>query len=92
MRLFGLGWSYAFNKLIGEGSISLAVGDAHKQMRSAILQFLSNERIRSVFLRDADHIASLQMSSWNEGSVFSAADEAKKVYGSVFLNKKEIVS
>lgn len=78
-KLFGPGLPPAFKKVMGPNSISLVVGDAHKHMRSTVLDFLSAERLRTVFLQDAHHVASQLIGSWKEGCVISAKDEATKV-------------
>lgn len=78
-RFFEPGWPRSFGDLVGKQSISYLVGDAHKHMRSIILDFLSAERTRTLFLGDMDRLASLLIGSWKEGSVVSSLDEATKV-------------
>ncbi|WOK93880.1 Cytochrome P450 [Canna indica] len=89
-RLFEPGWPRSFADIVGRSSISFLVGDAHKHMRSIILDFLSAERIRTFFLQDMDYLASILLGSWTEGSVISSLDEATKF--SFYIMVKNILS
>ena len=85
-KLFGHGLPPAFEKVVGKNSMSLMVGHVHKHMRSTVFEFLSVERLRTIFLQDADHLASQLLSSWKEGHVISATDEATKVRSASTIN------
>ncbi|KAM0933534.1 putative cytochrome P450 [Dioscorea sansibarensis] len=90
MRLFEPGWPGSFLDVLGEHSISVVIGEAHKHMRSIVINFLSNERLRAVFLPHADQIAPMLLSSWQDNSVISARDVAVKF--SFYIMVKEIFS
>lgn len=79
MKLFVNGFPHAMAKVVGQYGISMAVGDVHRHMRSTILEFLSRERLRTIFLQDSHRLASQLMSSWKDGQVISAKTEATKV-------------
>ncbi|KAJ0964527.1 hypothetical protein J5N97_025665 [Dioscorea zingiberensis] len=90
MRLFEPGWPSSFLRVLGKHSISVEVGDAHKRMRSIVVNFLSNERLRTVFLQHSNRVASLLLSSLEENSIISAKDVALKF--SFYVMVKEIFS
>ncbi|ONK80923.1 uncharacterized protein A4U43_C01F23290 [Asparagus officinalis] len=89
-KLFRNDLSFAFKKVVGKYSMSLASGDVHKHLRSTVLGFLSIERLRTVFLQDADHVAVQIMSSWKDGIVISAKDEATKKIMSMSIDNPHI--
>ncbi|KAJ0964506.1 hypothetical protein J5N97_025644 [Dioscorea zingiberensis] len=83
-------WPSSFLHVLGKHSISVEVGDAHKRMRSIVVNFLSNERLRTVFLQHSNRVASLLLSSLEENSIISAKDVALKF--SFYVMVKEIFS
>ncbi|KAG6482381.1 hypothetical protein ZIOFF_059012 [Zingiber officinale] len=78
-KMFEPGWPKSFSDIAGKSSISFLVGDALKHMRSNIVEFLSTERIRNLFLQDMEYMASFVMSSWKDDTLISSLDEATKV-------------
>lgn len=80
MRLFEPGWPSSFLDVLGEHSISVVIREAHKHMRSIVINFLSNiERLRTMFLPHANQISPMLLSSWQDNSIISARDVAVKV-------------
>jgi len=73
-------------KVLGKNSIALMVGDAHKHMRSTGLDFLNVEMFRTIFLQDADRLASQIVSSLKEGRVISATDEVTELRSAGTIN------
>lgn len=92
MRLFQTHWGPCFERIMGRDSISVSVGERHKELRSIISEFLGGKRLRTQFLQVANLGASLVMSSWKEkeGSVVSATDQIAKF--SLYTMAKEILS
>ncbi|KAJ0964479.1 hypothetical protein J5N97_025617 [Dioscorea zingiberensis] len=85
------GWPSSFLHVLGKHSISVEVGDAHKaRMRSIVVNFLSNERLRTVFLQHSNRVASLLLSSLEENSIISAKDVSLKF--PFYVMVKEIFS
>lgn len=82
-KMFEPGWPKSFIEVVGKSSISFLVGDAHKHMRSIIVEFLSTHRIRNLFLQDMEYMASFVMGSWKDGTAVSSLDEATKVINHV---------
>ncbi|KAJ0964526.1 hypothetical protein J5N97_025664 [Dioscorea zingiberensis] len=68
----------------------MLAGDDHKSLRSIIFNFLNGERLRTAFLDDAEQVMSLLMSSWKDGSLISAKNEAIKF--SFYVMIKEILN
>ncbi|XP_042426513.1 cytochrome P450 90B2-like isoform X1 [Zingiber officinale] len=89
-KMFEPGWPKSFLEIVGKSSISFLVGDAHKHMRSIIVEFLSTEKIRNLFLQDMENMASFIMSSWKDGTTISSLDEATKF--SFYIMVKNILS
>lgn len=82
-KIFEEGWPSSFATLIGKKSISMLAGDDHKRLRSIIFNFLNGDRLRTAFLDDAEQVMSFLLSSWNDGPIISAKDEAMKVMNMV---------
>ncbi|XP_074570390.1 steroid (22S)-hydroxylase-like [Curcuma longa] len=89
-KMFEPGWPKSFLEIVGKSSISFLVGDAHKHMRSIIVEFLSTHRIRNLFLQDMEYMASFIMGSWKDGTAISSLDEATKF--SFYIMVKNILS
>ncbi|KAJ0988007.1 hypothetical protein J5N97_006363 [Dioscorea zingiberensis] len=89
-KLFEQGWPSSFVQIIGKNSLSMLAGDDHKSLRSIIFNFLNGERLRTAFLDDAEQVMSLLMSSWKDGSLISAKNEAIKF--SFYVMIKEILN
>nr|AIU41745.1 cytochrome P450 [Chlorophytum borivilianum] len=87
VKLFQHSLPPSFEKLVGKHSILLMDGDVHKHMRSTVLDFLCVERLRTVFLSDADRLASEIVNSWNEKDVISAIQEATKFSLNIMVKK-----
>ncbi|PKA47374.1 Cytochrome P450 90B1 [Apostasia shenzhenica] len=77
--LFVSAWLPAFEEIVGRDSVVFAVGENHKKIRSHIVNCFDMRRLQTLFLKDADHLASAMMRSWLDGSIISAKNEAMKV-------------
>lgn len=84
MRLFEDAWPAAFRDVIGETNIALQVGDAHRQLKSIILNFISEgKHSNSIFQENVDRVAEQIFGSWRDGSTVSIFTAAKQV---IYLN------
>ncbi|KAK8956367.1 Cytochrome P450 90B1 [Platanthera guangdongensis] len=77
-KQFKTAWFAAPRKIFGRESIAFATGKTHMKFRSIIADFLSMKRLQTVFLEDADHLASDLTKSWRDGDVISAKQESFK--------------
>ncbi|KAK8956362.1 Cytochrome P450 90B1 [Platanthera guangdongensis] len=77
-KQFKTAWFAAAQKIFGRESIAFATGKTHMKFRSIIADFLSTKRLQTVFLEDADHLASVLTKSWRDGDVISAKQESFK--------------
>lgn len=85
-RLFECSYPRSIGGILGKWSMLVLVGDMHRHMRIISLNFLSHARLRTHLLRDVENHTLLVLKTWQENSVFSAQDEAKKVIN-LFLFK-----
>ena len=79
MKLFEHGWPQHAVKMIGEPATPVALGNVHKFQRSIFLNFFCSKRLESWILPDAEQIATILISSWENNSVIHAQDEPMKV-------------
>ncbi|XP_020598258.1 cytochrome P450 90B1-like isoform X2 [Phalaenopsis equestris] len=77
-KLFATAWLPTFQGLFGRESIAFLSGESHKRLRSVYLKFLCMKRLQTVFLADADYLASCIVNSWKNGSIISAKEESVK--------------
>lgn len=78
-RLFECSYPRSIGGILGKWSMLVLVGDMHRDMRSISLNFLSHARLRTILLKDVERHTLFVLDSWQQHSVFSAQDEAKKV-------------
>lgn len=79
-RLFECSYPRSIGGILGKWSMLVLVGDMHRDMRSISLNFLSHARLRTILLKDVERHTLFVLDSWQQHSVFSAQDEAKKVF------------
>ncbi|KAF3440800.1 hypothetical protein FNV43_RR19086 [Rhamnella rubrinervis] len=77
-RLFECSYPRSIGGILGKWSMLVLVGDMHRDMRIISLNFLSHARLRTHLLREVENHTLLVLSTWKDGSTFSAQDEAKK--------------
>ncbi|XP_010503731.1 PREDICTED: cytochrome P450 90B1 [Camelina sativa] len=77
-RLFECSYPRSIGGILGKWSMLVLVGDMHRDMRSISLNFLSHARLRTILLKDVERHTLFVLDSWQQHSVFSAQDEAKK--------------
>ncbi|XP_062102387.1 cholesterol 22-monohydroxylase CYP90B51 [Humulus lupulus] len=77
-RLFECSYPRSIGGILGKWSMLVLVGDMHRHMRIISLNFLSHARLRTHLLREVENHTLLVLKAWQENSVFSAQDEAKK--------------
>ncbi|XP_038985550.1 cytochrome P450 90B2-like [Phoenix dactylifera] len=86
-KLFGHGWPQHVVKMIGETATPVAQGDAHRFQRSIFLNFFCSRRLESWILPDAEQIATILISSWENNSVIRAKDESMKFTFNIMAKK-----
>ena len=84
-RLFECSYPRSIGGILGKWSMLVLVGDMHRHMRIISLNFLSHARLRAHLLREVEKHTLLVLNAWQQGCVFSAQDEAKKVMAIVLL-------
>ncbi|MCO5560202.1 hypothetical protein L7F22_013812 [Adiantum nelumboides] len=89
-KLFQCSYPNTISGILGKWSMLVLVGEAHKQMRSIALTFMSPTKLRDFFLKDIEDHVLLTLRSWQEGQVLSVQEEAKKF--TFNLMAKQIVS
>ncbi|MCO5611658.1 hypothetical protein L7F22_065913 [Adiantum nelumboides] len=89
-KLFQCSYPNTISGILGKWSMLVLVGEAHKQMRSIALTFMSPTKLKEFFLEDIEDHVLLTLRSWQEGQVVSAQEEAKKF--TFNLMAKQIVS
>ncbi|PKA49704.1 Cytochrome P450 90B1 [Apostasia shenzhenica] len=77
-RLFECSYPKSIGGILGKWSMLVLVGEMHHNMRMISLNFMSSLRLRSVLLPEVERHSLMVISSWKEGAVFSAQEEAKK--------------
>ncbi|KAF8082227.1 hypothetical protein N665_0842s0002 [Sinapis alba] len=77
-RLFECSYPTSIGGILGKWSMLVLVGDMHRDMRSISLNFLSHARLKTILLKDVERHTLFVLDSWQQQSVFSAQDEAKK--------------
>ncbi|AEE78691.1 steroid 22-alpha-hydroxylase (DWF4) [Arabidopsis thaliana] len=77
-RLFECSYPRSIGGILGKWSMLVLVGDMHRDMRSISLNFLSHARLRTILLKDVERHTLFVLDSWQQNSIFSAQDEAKK--------------
>ncbi|CAN8278607.1 unnamed protein product [Cochlearia groenlandica] len=77
-RLFECSYPRSIGGILGKWSMLVLVGDMHRDMRSISLNFLSHARLRTILLKDVERHTLFVLDSWQQHTVFSAQDEAKK--------------
>ena len=85
-RLFECSYPRSIGGILGKWSMLVLVGDMHRDMRSISLNFLSHARLKTILLKDVERHTLFVLDSWQQQSVFSAQDEAKKVFFFFCLN------
>jgi len=85
-RLFECSYPRSIGGILGKWSMLVLVGDMHRDMRSISLNFLSHARLRTILLKDVERHTLFVLDSWQQQTVFSAQDEAKKVFFFFCLN------
>ncbi|XP_074309086.1 steroid (22S)-hydroxylase-like [Silene latifolia] len=64
--------------IFGKWSMLVVVGDMHKEMRQIALNFMTQSRLKSIFLKEAENHTLLVLNSWKQNCSFSAQDESRK--------------
>ncbi|MCO5576230.1 hypothetical protein L7F22_030039 [Adiantum nelumboides] len=89
-KLFQCSYPSTISGILGKWSMLVLVGEAHKQMRSIAVSFMSPTKLKDFFLKDIEDHVLLTLRSWHEGQVLLAQEEAKKF--TFNLMAKQIVS
>nr|CAD1837343.1 unnamed protein product [Ananas comosus var. bracteatus] len=77
-RLFECSYPRSIGAILGKWSMLVLVGEMHREMRTIAVNFMSSSRLRALLLPEVERHALLVLSSWREGSPFSAQEEVKK--------------
>lgn len=89
-KLFQCSYPSTISGILGKWSMLVLVGEAHKNMRSIALNFMSFHKLKDFFLEDIEDHVLLTLRSWEENRVLLAQQEAKKF--TFNLMAKQIVS
>ncbi|XP_068657358.1 cholesterol 22-monohydroxylase CYP90B52-like [Aristolochia californica] len=77
-RLFECSYPRSIGGILGKWSMLVLGGDLHRNMRMISLNFMSNARLRTHLLAEVERHTLFVLSSWNDNSLVSAQEEAKK--------------
>ncbi|XP_010558250.1 PREDICTED: cytochrome P450 90B1 isoform X2 [Tarenaya hassleriana] len=77
-KLFECSYPRSIGGILGKWSMLVLVGDMHRDMRSISLNFMSHARLRTHLMKEVERHTLFVLDSWEEDTVFSAQDEAKK--------------
>lgn len=77
-KLFANSCPTSMKEILGRWSMVALTGDLHREMRSIAVNFMSNAKLRTYFVKDIDVEAANILHGWKEDRVFSAQEEGKK--------------
>ncbi|GLJ05290.1 hypothetical protein SUGI_0015460 [Cryptomeria japonica] len=89
-RLFQSSYPKSVNSILGEFSMLIAVGDAHKRMRSLALNMINTAKKSTGFLNDIEWHALYVFDHWNHQQDIVFSKEAKKFTFNLMV--KQLVS
>lgn len=77
-RLFANSCPTSIKEIMGRWSMLALTGDLHRELRSIAVNFMSNAKLRTYFVKDIDVQAANILHGWKEDCVFSAQEEGRK--------------